>query len=69
MSKQAWSATGAIEAQSAAHDRLQRAIANGSAVEIWMGESQLYTCANYAAAIAFIGKSRRYRIVPKMVQA
>lgn len=63
MAKQAWSVTGAIAVQSAAHSRLESAIAEKRAVEIWQGNCHITTCASIGAAQMWIGKSKKYRIV------
>lgn len=58
-----WSITGAIAAQSAAHDRLQRAVDNQTAVEIWLGDCRITTAADMSAALMWVGKSKKYRLV------
>jgi hypothetical protein len=58
-----WNVTGAIAAQSSAHSRLERAIAEGRAVLIYMGNCHVTTCESIAAAKFWIGKSKKYRIV------
>jgi hypothetical protein len=62
MSK-AWSVGSAIAAQSKAHDRLVKAIENKAAVEIWMGDCRITTCASMGAARLWIGNSKKYRVV------
>lgn len=63
MNSTQWNLTGAIATQSMARGCLENSIANGTSWQIWMGDCQLYTCPSYEAAQAFIGKSKRYRIV------
>lgn len=58
-----WSVSGAIAAQSQAHDRLARAVAENRAVEIWQGQCRITTCADLRAAQMWIGRSKKYRIV------
>lgn len=61
----AWSVTGAIAAQGTAHERLMKAIENGTAVHIFMGDCQITTCASVGIAKMWIGKAvKKYRIVP-----
>ncbi len=65
----AYSVTGAIAAQSEAHDRLVRAIDENRAFEIWEGTFKHTTCASLSAAQAWIGRSKKYRIVQQGAQS
>lgn len=62
---QAWSVNGAIAVQTQAHNALETAIRENRAVHIFMGNCQITTCASLAAAKLWIGKSKKYRIVPQ----
>jgi hypothetical protein len=64
----AWNVNGVIAMQSSAHDRLTKAIEEKRAVHIYQGNCQITTCASIEAARMWIGKSKKYTIVP-MVQA
>lgn len=61
----AWTPTGAMKAQGDAHDRLQRAIANKTAVHVYYRGCPHVTCESREAALRYIGKNRRgvYSIV------
>ncbi len=63
-SETAWSVTGAIAAQSAAHDRLTRAIAEKRSYGIYLGSCRVTTAASLSAARMWVGKSKRYTIKP-----
>jgi len=69
MANKAFNVTGAVAVQSAAHDRLQRAIENGTAVRILYNGAPYVTAHSVAAAKLFIGKSRNMTIVPYAVGA
>jgi hypothetical protein len=61
--KTVWSVNGAIAAQSAAHDRLETALSEKRAFEIYLGSARVTTCASLAAAKMWVGKSKRYTII------
>jgi hypothetical protein len=61
----AWNVTGALKAQSRAHERLQRAIEDGSAVRVLFKGCLYVTCESCESAERFIGKNHagHYSIV------
>ncbi len=58
-----WNVTGAIAAQSAAHDRLTRAIAEKRSYGIYLGSYRVTTAESLNAARMWVGKSKRYTII------
>ena len=59
---QAWSVTGAIAMQTAAHNELVKAVENKTGYTIWYGNCQITSCASLAAARLWVGKSKKYTI-------
>lgn len=62
MSKQ-FSVSGAVAVQSEAHARMEKAIATGTTWKVLFNGAPYVTCSSYRAAVAFVGKSKRYTIV------
>lgn len=60
-----FSVSGAIAAQSQAHDAMARSMANGDTWQVYCRGAPYVTCASYRAAVLFVGKNRQklYSIV------
>lgn len=63
MAKQAFSVTGAIAMQTAAHLEMESAVKAGQTWKVLCNGAPYATLASYAAAVAFVGKSKRLTIV------
>lgn len=60
----AWSVNGAIAMQTSAHERLMKAIENKTGYYIYFNGCQITTAESLRAAQLYVGKSKRYTIVP-----
>jgi hypothetical protein len=63
MAKQAFSVTGAISMQSAAHREMEAAVSAGQTWKVLCNGAPYVTLSSYAAAVAFVGKSKRLTVV------
>lgn len=63
MAKQAFSVTGAMAMQTAAGREIEKAVAAGETWKVLFNGAPYATLASYAAAVAFVGKSKRLTIV------
>jgi hypothetical protein len=63
MAKQAFSVTGAIAMQTQAREAFERSEAAGTTYKVLCNGAPYVTLASYAAAVAFVGKSKRLTIV------
>lgn len=64
MENKAWSVNGAIAVQTEAHDRLERAIAEKRSFGIYIGKARITTAASFASAKMYVGRDKRYTILP-----
>ena len=63
MAKQAFSVTGAIELQTTAGREMEKAVSAGQTWKVLCNGAPYVTLASYAAAVAFVGNSKRLTIV------
>lgn len=64
----AWNVAGAVAMQSEAHDRMTKALETKQAFFIYQGDCHITTASSLSAAKMWVGKSKKYTIVP-MAQA